>query len=160
MSALVKKEIRLLLPSFLIGCVLTLANWFLFWKNLLLENTGAISNMLSLIPLVVCPAVAVMIALDSFGGEVSSGTFAMLLAQPVSRLKIWQTKISLLAGALLVVGVLWFGPIFCHYHYLNNGRDNSKDLYDLFVVAVTFALVVFSGGLWTVLLLRQVAAAF
>jgi len=160
MNAFLKKEIRLLLPSFLIGCVLTFADWFLFWENLLLENTGAISNMLSLIPLVVCPAVAVMIALDSFGGEVSSGTFAMLLAQPVSRLKIWQTKVSLLAVALLVFGVLWFAPIFYVRLFAVTNPDNSIDLQNLFVIAVMFALVVFSGGLWTVLLLRQVAAAF
>jgi ABC-type transport system involved in multi-copper enzyme maturation permease subunit len=160
MNALIKKEIRLLLPSFLIGCALTFANWFLFWKNLLLENTGDISNILSLIPLVVCPAAAVMIALDSFGGEVSSGTFTNLLAQPVSRLKIWQTKISLLAIALLVFGVLWFLPIFYVHLFVVTNHDNSMDLYNLFVCAVMFALVIFSGGLWTVLLLRQVAAAF
>jgi ABC-type transport system involved in multi-copper enzyme maturation permease subunit len=160
MNALVKKEIRVLLPSFLIGCVLTLANWFSFWENLFLENPSAFNSILSMIPLVVCPAVAVMIALDSFGGEVSSGTFAVLLAQPISRVKIWQTKILLLAIALLVVGILWFVPIFYVRLFMVTNHDSYKDLYDLFVIAVMFALVVFSGGLWTVLLLRQVAAAF
>ena len=38
------------------------------------------------------------------------------------------------------------------------GRD--LNLLDLFTGVGTFGLVVFSGGLWTVLLLRQVAAAF
>jgi len=160
MNALVKKEIRLLLPSFLIGCVLTFADWFLFLENLLLKNTGAISNMLSLIPLVVCPAAAVMISLDSFGGEVNSGTFTNLLSQPISRVKIWQTKILLLAVALLVFGVLWFMPVFYVRLFAVTNPDNSVDLYNLLVIAVIFALVVFSGGLWTVLLLRQVSAAF
>jgi ABC-type transport system involved in multi-copper enzyme maturation permease subunit len=156
MNALLKKEIRLLLPSFLIGCALTFSNWLLMWKH-----NDALSSMLSLLPMVVCPAVAVMMALDSFGGEVSSGTFTNLLAQPVSRLKIWETKISLLATALLVVGVLWFGSFFCvRVFFSNNIPSDSSDLGDTFVAGVMFALVVFSGGLWTVLLLRQVAAAF
>ena len=156
MNALLKKEIRLLLPSFLIGCALTFSNWLLMWKH-----NDDLSSMLSLLPMVVCPAVAVMMALDSFGGEVSSGTFTNLLAQPVSRLKIWETKISLLATALLVVGVLWFGSFFCvRVFFSNNIPSASSDLGDTFVAGVMFALVVFSGGLWTVLLLRQVAAAF
>jgi alpha-tubulin suppressor-like RCC1 family protein len=160
MNAFLKKEIRLLLPSFLIGCALTLANWFLFWENQILENSSAINGILTLIPLMVCPAVAVMLALDSFGVEVSSGTFTNLLAQPLSRLKIWQTKISLLAVALLVFGVLWFVPIFYVRLFMATNHDSAKELSDLFTVAVMFALVVFPGGLWTVLLLRQVAAAF
>jgi ABC-type transport system involved in multi-copper enzyme maturation permease subunit/alpha-tubulin suppressor-like RCC1 family protein len=155
MNVFLKKEIRLLLPSFLIGCVLTFSSWLLLW-----ESKDAISSILYLLPFVVCPAVAVMIALDSFGVEVSSGTFTNLLAQPVSRLKIWETKISLLAVALLVVGVLWFGSIFCVRFFFSSLPDDFKDLGDMFVAGAMFALVVFSGGLWTVLLLRQVAAAF
>jgi len=155
MNALVKKEIRLLLSSFLIGCVMSLSNWFLLWPD-----NPVISSILYLFPFVVCPAVGVMIALVSFGGEVSSGTFTTLLAQPVSRLKIWQIKILLLAVALLVVGVLWFGSFFCVHLLIVTDPVNSLNLPDCLVCAVLFALTVFSGGLWTVLLLRQVAAAF
>ena len=50
---------------------------------------------------------AVMLALNSFGAEISSGTFSNLLAQPVPRQKIWETKILLLAATLLIVGIFW-----------------------------------------------------
>ncbi len=156
MNAFLKKEIRLLLPSFLIGCALTFSNWLLLW-----ENNNNITGILAMLPSIVCPAVAVMIALNSFGVEISSGTFTNLLAQPISRLKIWETKISLLAMALMVVGVLWFGSVFCVRAFFSNNFPNSSiDLQNLFVFTAMFGLVVFSGGLWTVLLLRQVAAAF
>jgi ABC-type transport system involved in multi-copper enzyme maturation permease subunit len=153
MNALVKKEIRLLLPGFLIGCGLAFSSGF--WR----EGDDPLSGFLMMLPFVVCPAVAVMIALNSFGGEVGSGTFAMLLAQPVSRQKIWQIKILLLSLALLIVGGLWIGSFCLRVDFFHSSRS-WENVYDSFEDATMFALVVFSGGLWTVLLLRQVAAAF
>jgi len=156
MNAFLKKEIRLLLPSFLIGCVMTVSTWLSPWRN-----HDAIRDILSLLPFVACPAVVVMMVLNSFGVEISSGTFTNLLAQPISRLKIWETKISLLAVALLVVDILWFGANVCvRIFFANEIPSDAASLHDLFVSEVMFGLVVFSGGLWTVLLLRQVAAAF
>ena len=152
MNAFLKKEIRLLLPSFLIGCALALTN-LLFRFN----NDGSLAYAWELmLAFVFCGALAVMLALNSFGAEISSGTFSNLLAQPISRQKIWDTKISLLAASLFIVGVIWSGCGIVRLIML--GR--SPDLLDLFTGAGTFGLVVFSGGLWTVLLLRQVAAAF
>ncbi|MGA2854694.1 MAG: ABC transporter permease, partial [Verrucomicrobiota bacterium] len=156
MNPLVKKEIRLLLPGFIIGAALTFASWLLFDRRF--ETDW---NWVPLfVSLVACPAMAGFMALNSFGAEISAGTFSMLLSQPVSRLKIWQTKISLLAVALLVFGVLWFSPFFCLRNFPSNRSDNFNDLFNLFSCVVMFALVVFSGALWTVLLMRQVAAAF
>ena len=37
--------------------------------------------------------------LGSFGRELSAGTFSFLLAQPVSRSRVWWTKTLLLAAA-------------------------------------------------------------
>jgi hypothetical protein len=155
MNPFIKKEIRLLLPAFAIACVLTLANLFFqdgpnSWGN----------SIWYFVSRVVCPAVAVMLALGTFGEEVSNGTFSMLLAQPVSRLKIWQTKIGLLAGALSLVTLLWVGSFALRIGFISHETHAFKDWLDFFAVTITFGLVVFSGGLWTVLLLRQVAAAF
>jgi ABC-type transport system involved in multi-copper enzyme maturation permease subunit len=156
MNPLVKKEIRLLLPGFVIGVALTFTSW-LFFNGRFESNWNWVALVVSL---VACPMMAVFMALNSFGAEISAGTFSMLLAQPISRLKIWQTKISLLTVAMLVFGVLWFSPFFYLRTFLSSSPDNFNDLFNLFSCVVMFALVVFSGALWTVLLLRQVAAAF
>jgi len=152
MNPLVKKEIRLLLPSFGICCALALPNLaFRF------DSDGSLMGWWwFVLAFVFAGAMAVMLALNSFGEEMSSGTFSNLLAQPVSRQKIWDTKISLLAASLFIVGIFWSGCGIVRLIML--GRN--LDLLDLFTGVGTFGLVVFSGGLWTVLLLRQVAAAF
>ena len=152
MNAFVKKEIRLLLPSFLVCCALALPNLaFRFHPD------GSLMGWWWFVmAFVFSGAMAVMLALNSFGAEVSSGTFSNLLAQPISRQQIWDTKISLLAAALFIVGVCWSGCGIARLMML--GRE--LNLLDLFSGVVTFGLVVFSGGLWAVLLLRQVAAAF
>jgi hypothetical protein len=154
MNALVKKEIRLLLPNFVIACVLALAGCF--FPN----NPDSLLNSITyFIGCVVCPAAAIMLALSSFGAEVGSGIFTNLLALPVSRLKIWETKIALLIAAMLVVALLWVaGFLISAFHGSQNHGNN--DWLDLLAVVIVFGLVIFSGGLWTVLLLRQVAAAF
>lgn len=152
MNALVKKEIRLLLPSFGFACALALPN-FAFRFN---ADGSLVGWWWFLLSYAFCGATAVMLALNSFGVEISSGTFSNLLAQPVARQKIWDTKILLLAVSLSLVGMLWGVCGIIRLEML--GRD--LNLLDLFTGVGTFGLVVFSGGLWTVLLLRQVAAAF
>ncbi len=155
MNPLVKKEIRLLLPSFLISVALAVL-------NCLLPDFGSSAGfraVLIIFPFLLCPVMAVMMALDSFGAEVSAGTFSSLLEQPVPRARIWQIKIPLLAAALFIVGVVWCVSFYLRYAPFTNPQ-NPQDFWDVFVVAWMFLLVVFSGGLWTVLLLRQVAAAF
>jgi ABC-type transport system involved in multi-copper enzyme maturation permease subunit/alpha-tubulin suppressor-like RCC1 family protein len=152
MNALVKKEIRLLLPSFVVCCAMALANLFFRFNP-----DGSLQGWWwFVLAFVFSGAMAVMLALNSFGGEISLGTFSNLLAQPVSRQKIWETKILLLAVSLLIVGIFWGGCGLVRLKMI--GRDLNFP--DLFMGVGTFGLVVFSGGLWTVLLLRQVAAAF
>ena len=152
MNPLVKKEIRLLLPSFGICCALALPNLFFRFNP-----DGSLQNWWFILPaFVFCGAVAVMLALNSFGEEISSGTFSNLLAQPIPRQKIWETKIALLAVSLLIVGIFWSACGIVRLKMI--GHD--LNLLDLFTGVGIFGLAVFSGGLWTVLLLRQVAAAF
>ena len=154
MNAFVKKEVRLLLPNFGFACVLALAG--LFIPN---NPNGIFDGLSYFLSWVFCPAVVAMLALSSFGVEVSAGTFSNLLAQPVSRQKIWETKIALLAATLAAVAILWLVSFLISVFH--SGQDHGiKDWPDLLAIVSVTGLVIFSGGLWTVLLLRQVAAAF
>ncbi|HEV2435878.1 MAG TPA: hypothetical protein VG077_07760 [Verrucomicrobiae bacterium] len=150
MNPLVKKEIRLLLPGWVTSLLLTLSIW------LLPEHLGSrpgVANSLLVFPFLLCPLMLIMTVIGSFGREFSSGTFSLLLAQPVTRARIWWTKtLFLLVGVLAV----WF--VWC-YSQIASGQINAN-LTDMEVFTALFALAVYSGGLWTVLLLRQAAAAF
>ena len=151
MNTLVKKEIRLLLPSFVIGLGLAFSI-FLLPKNL----QSNFWQFLTVLPMIACPAMVVMMSLDSFGRELGTGTLASLLVQPVPRGRIWWTKTGLLFAAVVCVLIAWWisfllgWPVAMH----------PKDIRDVFLSSGLVALVAFSGGLWTTLLLRQVAVAF
>ena len=153
MNALVKKEIRLLMPSFLIGVTLTFANCF-FKKNEIGFNVLA-----SVVSIVACSAIAVFTALNSFGAEISAGTFSLLLAQPVSRERIWRTKAWLLAAALFIGGILWCTILYFRFEVFHHPKVLGH-FSDILLGTWLFLLVIYSGALWTVLLLRQMAAAF
>jgi ABC-type transport system involved in multi-copper enzyme maturation permease subunit len=155
MNPFVKKEIRLLLPGFLTGIVLALSNFLLPDFGI----SSPVRGVLVVFPFLCCPAMVVVMALNSFGSEISFGTFSNLLAQPVPRKQIWRVKICLLAGALFIVGSLWC--LFFYFRYAPfKDPNNPQDFGDVLISAGTFLMVVFSGALWTVLLIRQVAAAF
>ena len=65
-----------------------------------------------------------IMALTTIGRETSLNTFSLLLAQPAERMRIWQTKLSVLAGAFLIVFVVWlaaFGIAF-----LNSSVDADR----------------------------------
>lgn len=154
MNALVKKEIRLLLPNFAFAVVLALVSVFFH------DQVGSwVTGFGYFLGCIFCPAIVIMLALNSFGVEVGTQTFSMMLAQPVPRLRIWQTKISLLALAMATVGVVWYVSMLVPASYYPR-VFTSEDRAYLLISFILFGLVVFSGGLWTVLLLRQVAAAF
>ena len=153
MNPLVKKEIRLLLPCCLISLVLTFANW------LVPQNPNGYWDMfLAAFPFLFCPVMVVMLAVDSFGVEISSGIFTSLLAQPVPRQQIWRIKSMLLLAAIVVILDAWW------YSFFLNATIrfwiSGVNVREVILGTGLFALVVYSGGLWTVLLLRQVAAAF
>ncbi|HZL78386.1 MAG TPA: ABC transporter permease subunit [Candidatus Limnocylindrales bacterium] len=152
MNPLLKKEIRLLLPSFGVCCALALLNLAFRFDS----NGSLMGWWWFVLAFVFSGAMAVMLALNSFGAEISSGTFSNLLAQPISRQKIWDTKILVLAVSLSIVGIFFSACGIIRLAMI--GHD--LNLLDLFTGVGIFGLVVFSGGLWTVLLLRQVAAAF
>ena len=80
MNPLVKKEIRLLLPSWIAALsLMLLLPWF--WK----DPDASFAWM----PFLVFCGV-IMPAVDSFGREFNLGTFQTLLAQPVERGQVWR----------------------------------------------------------------------
>jgi ABC-type transport system involved in multi-copper enzyme maturation permease subunit len=155
MNPLVKKEIRLLLPSFGAALVLALSVWLIPTES---GHEYARWAWLRLMPFVLCPALVITTALNSFGREVSCNTLAQLLSQPASRPRIWWTKASVLATVLLMVfGVLWLSLLL---HFPGYVWSNPKDMRTMLTAAGLLLTTAYSGGLWTVLLLRQAAAAF
>ena len=150
MNPLIKKEIRLLLPSFLASLLLALTIW-LVPKDF--YNKSFFVQILVIFPFLFCPVMVVMMTLGVFGREFSSGTFSMLLSQPIPRARIWWVKTLLLAGAVVL---LWF--VWC-YSCIASGFVNSN-LGDMEIFTALFGLAMFSGGLWSVLLFRQMAAGF
>jgi ABC-type transport system involved in multi-copper enzyme maturation permease subunit len=146
MNALVKKEIRLLLPSWMAAVLLALVQ--------------AITRPYDFYVACLLFFGLTIMALTTFGRETSLNTFSLLLAQPAERRRIWQTKISVLAVAFLIVFGVWlmaFGIAFTNSNVDASDRASS---YNLFITICLIATATFTGGLWTTLLLRQIAGAF
>ena len=154
MNPVLRKEIRLLLPAWVAAVAAAMIPvWLWGAEDVVTENVS----------LVFFAAGALLLALSSFGLEMSLGTFSSLLAQPRPRVRIWQVKIGLLALALASVvvagGYSWFCwqlqvPSFPHIG--TKGPLSSEHMSYLILLSV----MAFVGGLWTTLLLRQIAAAF
>jgi hypothetical protein len=146
MNALVKKEIRLLLPSWSVAVLLApvqaIIRPYNFYAACLLFFGLAI------------------MALTTFGRETSLNTFSLLLAQPAERMRVWQTKLSVLAVAFLTVFGVWLVAFRIAFLYSNVDVPDQASSYNLFITICLIATATFTGGLWTTLLLRQLAAAF
>jgi ABC-type Na+ efflux pump permease subunit len=153
MNPLLKKEIRLLLPSFLASLLMALTIWLVPQD---LDSKSFFIKILVIFPFLFCPVMLAMMTLGAFGREFSSGTFSMLMAQPVPRDRIWSAKTLPLA---VMVTLVWF--VWCISYILHNpGNQTFNDLWDMEICTAMFALAMFSGGLWSVLLFRQMAAGF
>jgi ABC-type transport system involved in multi-copper enzyme maturation permease subunit len=154
MSALVRKEARLLLPGFVAGLLLAFSIWWLP------DNAGSqsgLSGILIVLAFMVCPVMLVVLTLSSFGRELSAGTFSFLLSQPVARLRVWRTKALLLATAVGLLWAAWWCSLSGNREFIGNEPEARRDA---FVTTVLFVIAAYSGGLWTTLLFRQVTAAF
>jgi ABC-type transport system involved in multi-copper enzyme maturation permease subunit len=146
---------RLLWPSWVAAFLMAFSIWLVPNDQSAASNNFA--NMLIVIPFLACPAMLVTMTLSSFGREISSNTFSNLLAQPIPRARIWWTKTLLLAAAVGIVWAVWW---FCLLQNHNFRRVPAEGIRSVFVITVLFVFAAYSGGLWTVLLFRQVAAAF
>jgi len=166
MNALVKKEIRLLLPAWVAAMVLTVF-------PALLSRNDYFGNSSGGFVLLTIGLGALLLGLATFGLEFSHGTFSVLLAQPVFRLRLWRVKGSLLAVAMLSVFVASYvctiilGPLpeiprwpGAHSPYLHALRNLGWLMIQMFKTTGLVILVVCTGGMWTTLLIRQVGAAF
>jgi hypothetical protein len=146
MSALVKKEIRLLLPAWIVAMLLALV------QAITRPYDFYIASLLFF--------GLTMLALSSIGREVSLNTFSTMLAHPTERLRIWQTKLSVLAVAFLTVLIVWLGAFGVAFINSNVDADNRDTSFNLFFTICLIATATYTGGLWTALLLRQLAGAF
>ena len=155
MNALIRKEVRLLLPNFVISLLLGFSTWLLF-DNASSSSVSGLRSSLFILPFGISPALLVMLTLDSFGREINAETFSGLLAQPVSRRRIWRTKTLLLAGAVAIIWAAWWLSLISNRKFTMTPRE----LQEAFLTTILFALAAYSGGLWTVLFFRQVASAF
>jgi hypothetical protein len=146
MNPLVKKEIRLLLPSSIVA--------------VLLASVQGITRPYDFYVASVLFFGLTIMALTTFGRETSLNTFSSLLAQPAERMRIWQTKISVLAAAFLIVFVVWLAAFIIAFMNFHADASDMESSYNLFITICLIATATFTGGLWTTLLLRQIAGAF
>jgi hypothetical protein len=146
MTPLVKKEIRLLLPSFTVAVLLALV------QGITRPYDFYVASLLFF-------GLTIM-ALTTMGREASLNTFSMMLAQPAERTRIWQTKLSVLAVAFLIVFVAWLAAFRIAFIHSNPDASDRENSYNLFITVCLIASATFTGGLWTTLLLRQLAGAF
>ena len=160
MNALLKKEIRLLLPSFLAVFLLeTVQPWLWTDPDYAFGFVAPVIFFFGIIILAVGP----------FGRECSLGTFQLLLAQPIERRKIWRIKVIILFFAGALVFAAYFASCEIRLH-LALAENNSVWHVNPTIIESDFSngmsasgatlLVAFVSGLWTTLLFRQIAAAF
>ena len=147
MNALLRKELRLLRPAWVAAlAAATLPLWLgEYYVGLALP----------------CYWLAILfLGLSSFGQEMSCGTFGLLLSQPEKRERFWRIKAGLLALASLSAWGVFIGCCWMA------GRQSLWRLVDPSSLAQNAAisglltLLAFAGGLWSTLLLRELATAF
>jgi hypothetical protein len=146
MNALVKKEIRLLLPNWIVAMLLALVQ--------------AITRPYDFYVACLLFFGLTIMALTTIGRETSLNTFSLLLTQPAERMRIWQTKLSVLAVAFLTVFAVWLAAFGIAFINSNVDASDQTSSYNLFITICLIATATFTGGLWTTLLLRQIAGAF
>ncbi|HEV7926033.1 MAG TPA: hypothetical protein VGR14_11785 [Verrucomicrobiae bacterium] len=163
MNAALRKEVRLLLPAWIVALVAsTLPAWV----------PGMGVQSMELISCVIFAAGALLLSLSSFGLEMSFGTYSSLLAQPRPRQDTWRLKIGVLAVALTLLVVMaafssWLRAIVLLADNTRNWYEqrNDVDYFRLFWPVhvrslLLLAVMAFAGGLWTTILFRQMVTAF
>ncbi len=159
MNAIIRKEIRLLLPAALAGLLLAALP--------LIPQIGCNNLYAETSSLALCGLGALIVGISVFGQEVAAGTLGLFLVQPLSRQELWRIKMRVLRLAAVVT--LAVPCLYCWSHsgYLPGGPHKLTAVpvrwvntilspLPLLIVAAAFI----SGGLWTTLVFRQVAAAF
>src|SRR5436190_14329423 len=171
MSTFVRKEIRELLPAWGLALVLAIVPiWVLWPRETLAFGLPVVPGWIVYAPFAFG---VLLMSVSAFGRELSGGTFAGLLVQPVSRQRIWLVKtgtlivaLGLIIAAFYLSNVVRIGSLLAPLLQatptaLAKAALATRDaaFYEAFKVGAVFALLGFAGGLWTTLLLRQVASA-
>lgn len=155
MNALIKKEIRLLLPAWIAAMLLAIAP---VWIVHGIEE--AYDSNIFLIPGFCLMLGTLFLGIASFGQEFSFRTFTLLLSQPISRKQIWRIKTFLLGIAFISVLAAVFISMKIYSEAVPAyALDFSNNLSHFGIISL-WVFAFFGGGLWTTLLLRQVTAAF
>jgi hypothetical protein len=181
MSPLLRKELRLILPAWLLALALAVLPAWLFWP----AGQGNIPQPPGALIFVPFSLGVFLLGITPFGGELSLGTFSALLAQPVPRRHLWLAKTVLVAVALIIVFVALcisnqlrvdavLGTMKSTAWQHSFRRPGQPDKFFLNLITETrqaalhatwligslSILAAFAGGLWTTLLFRQTSAAF
>ena len=181
MNALIRKEVRSILPAWILAMVLATLPVWIVWPGpgfALFQNLGV---------MVFGPFAlgVLLLSITPFGQELNWGTFSVLLSQPVSRNRLWKVKTIVLAVALgcafialcisnhirvdSILGTMkntvWRNafsrPGQDNQYFLKMIADTRRDAsLDTLMAGGLAVLAGFAGGLWTTLLFRQVTAAF
>src|SRR5579883_2245727 len=181
MNGLVRKEIRSILPVWILALVLATLPVWVVWPGpgrVLFQSLG----LMVFGPF--CLGV-LLLSISPFGQELNWGTFAVLLSQPIPRPRVWVVKVTVVAIALglafaafAVSNHISVGSALesMKHTVWRNVFDSPGERTEYFVKLATDArdaaardtwfigglavIAGFAGGLWTTLLFRQVAAAF
>ena len=146
MNALVKKEVRLLLPAFVAALTLAIVPFWVLPEDRM--NPGLVPGNLFMLG-------TLLLALSSFGREIGLKTLPFMLAQPLERARIWWTKIAVLAVTL----VLTSGALALSW-VCKAESQGGVEWPAVLPLAALMVVVLTAGALWLTLLLRQIVAAF
>ncbi|MDB6068595.1 MAG: hypothetical protein JWR26_4803 [Pedosphaera sp.] len=152
MKPLVIKEIRLLLPGYILALLLAVVPiWFLTdFQNVVRYVTQVFAPLFF--------GVLVM-ALSSFGREFGMNTFPLLMAQPLTRSRLWWTKFAILALAMATILGAYLLSLNVWHGIHPNSLTGYGEMEAIAALAFSF-VVIMASALWTTLLLRQIVAAF
>ena len=101
MSPLVRKELRSIFPLWLLAMVLAILPVWRVWPG----GRGIFGGAPGYLVYAPFAVGVLLLSLTPFGQELNWGTFSILLAQPVSRQRLWRVKVLLLGLALFLVFV-------------------------------------------------------
>ena len=142
---LLKKEIHLLLPAWVLAFLLAVAPPWLYAHQFLGHKADD-----SFTPFVPVWFGVVLFCASSFGREFSLGTFSGLLALPFPRRQFWLAKAGVLILALLTV---LGANVLAGLHDFTTMIDASTAAW-----LGVFLLAAMAGGFWLALLVRQTVA--
>jgi hypothetical protein len=177
----VRKEVRSILPAWIVAMVLATVPVWVVWPG----PGGAMFQDLGMMVFGPFGLGVLLLSITPFGQELNWGTFSVLLSQPIPRPRLWLVKVEVVAVAL---GLAFLA--FCISNHIRvdsafesmkhtvwrNAFDHpgEKTAYfvklvadsrraasqDTLLIGGLAVFAGFAGGLWTTLLFRQVTAAF